>query len=49
MVHVCNSSTWKAEAGDLCEVEATLVYIVIFRTARAAESECVWEKARWRL
>jgi hypothetical protein len=33
--HVFIPSTWEAEAGGYCELEASLVYIESFRTARA--------------
>ena len=36
MAYTCNPSTWKAEAGDLCEFKASLVYIVRSRTAGGA-------------
>lgn len=37
VAHVFNPSTQMAEAGDLCEFEASLVYVVIYRTARATQ------------
>ena len=36
MVHVYNPSTEEAEAGSLCEFEASLVYIASLKPARAA-------------
>ena len=35
MVHTFNPSTLEAEAVDLCEFEASLIYIVSSRAARA--------------
>lgn len=35
VVHSCNPSTRETEAPDLCELKASLVYTVSFRTARA--------------
>ena len=35
VAHPFSDSTWKAEAGDLSEFEASLVYIVGSRAARA--------------
>ena len=41
MVHAFNSSTQEAEAVDFCEFEASLIYRVNFRTARATEKSCL--------
>jgi hypothetical protein len=37
MVHDFNPSTWEAEAGKISEFEASLVYRVSSRTARATQ------------
>ena len=37
VAHAFNSSTWEAEAGGSLELEASLVYRVSFRTARATQ------------
>ena len=37
MAHALNPSTLEAEAGDLCEFEASLVYKASSRTARATQ------------
>jgi hypothetical protein len=37
VAHTFNSSTWEAEAGGSLELEASLVYRVSFRTARAKQ------------
>jgi hypothetical protein len=34
MVHTFNPSKWEAEQKDLCEFEASLLYIASFRTTR---------------
>jgi hypothetical protein len=41
IAHVFNLSTQKAEAGDLCEFEASLVYIISSRTARPTQKNLV--------
>jgi hypothetical protein len=37
MAHAFNPSTWKTETGESLEFEASLVYRVSSRTARAAQ------------
>jgi hypothetical protein len=37
VVHTFNPSTWEAEAGGFSEFEASLVYKVSSRTARATQ------------
>jgi hypothetical protein len=37
VAHTFNPSTWEAEAGRFLEFEASLVYRVSFRTARATQ------------
>jgi hypothetical protein len=46
MVHAFNPSTWEAEAGRFLEFEASLVYRVSFRTARATQRNPVLKKAK---
>jgi hypothetical protein len=41
VAHTFNPSTWEAEAGRFLEFEASLVYRVSSRTARAAENPCL--------
>ena len=42
VAHACNLSTQEAEAGDLSEFEASLVYRVSSKTARAvSEKPCL--------
>jgi hypothetical protein len=41
VAHTFNPSTWEAEAGRFLEFEASLVYRVSSRTARAAEKPCL--------
>jgi hypothetical protein len=44
VVHDFNPSTWKAEAGGFLEFEASLVYKVSSRTARATQRNPVSKK-----
>ena len=37
LAHTFNHSTQEAEAGDLCEFKASLVYRVSYRTAKATQ------------
>jgi hypothetical protein len=37
VAHACNSSTWEAEARQISEFEASLVYRVSSRTAKATQ------------
>jgi hypothetical protein len=40
-VHAFNPSTWEAEAGEISEFEASLVYRMSSRTARAIQKNPV--------
>jgi hypothetical protein len=40
-MHAFNTSTWEAEAGGFLSSEASLVYRVSSRTARATEKPCL--------
>jgi hypothetical protein len=44
VVHAFNPSTWEAEAGGFSEFEASLVYRVRSKTARATQRNPVWKK-----
>jgi hypothetical protein len=35
VAHTFNPHTWEAEAAELCEFQASLAYVVRYRTARA--------------
>jgi hypothetical protein len=41
VAHTFDLSTWEAEAGRLCEFEASLVYRVSSRTARDTQKSTV--------
>ena len=45
VAHTFNSSTWEAEAGR-SEFEASLVYSISSRTARATQRNPVWKNKR---
>jgi hypothetical protein len=49
VAHAFNPSTWEAEAGGFLESEATLVYRVSSRTARATQRNPVLEKKKKRI
>jgi hypothetical protein len=46
VVHTFNPSTWEAEAGGSLEFEASLVYRVSSRTARATQKNPVSKKKK---
>ena len=46
VVHAFSLSTWEAEAGNLCEFEASLVYRANSRTARATHREILSKKEK---
>ena len=46
MVWAFNPSIWEAEAGRFFEFEASLVYRVSSRTARATQRNPVWKKPK---
>ena len=46
MAHTFNPSTWEAEAGRISEFEASLVYKVSSRTARAIQRNPVSKKKK---
>jgi hypothetical protein len=46
VAHTFNPSTWEAEAGGFLEFEASLVYKVSSRTARATQRNHVWKKTK---
>lgn len=41
-----NSSTWEAKTWDLCEFQATQVYITSFRTARIMQRDLFSKKEK---
>jgi hypothetical protein len=45
-IYVFNPSTWEAEAGRISEFEASLVYKVSSRTARAIQRNPVLKKPK---
>jgi hypothetical protein len=44
VAHAFNLSTWEAEAGNLCEFEARLVYRLSSRTVRATQRNPISKK-----
>jgi hypothetical protein len=46
VAHAFNPSTWEAEAGGFLEFEASLVYRVSSRTAKATQRNPVSKKAK---
>jgi hypothetical protein len=48
VAHAFNPSTWEAEAGGFSEFEASLVYRVSSRTARATQRNPVSKKKKMR-
>ena len=44
MAHAFNPSTWEAEAGGFLSFEASLLYIVSSRTARAIQRNSIKKK-----
>jgi hypothetical protein len=41
LAHGFDHNAWEAEAEDLCEFKASLVYILSSRTARAIQKNCL--------
>jgi hypothetical protein len=46
VVNTFNPSTWEAEVGDLCELEASLVYRGSSRIAKATQRNSVWKNLK---